>query len=145
MDNYKLRGPPNHLGGQSQQAWKANDCNKNKTYLHFLINLSLNFIINSVIHDITSKDRKNWQANCISSLNVTFQRFTVSAPGDSVTTDDLHIARRHDIKVLDSVIGTEDDFVSMGDELSKVFIKNVTCPGTTSASGGWGRTRMRRG
>ncbi|KAL1540145.1 galacturonan 1,4-alpha-galacturonidase [Salvia divinorum] len=129
------------LDGQGQEAWKANHCNnKNKTCPKLPINLSLNFITNSIIRDITTKDSKNWHANCISSLNVTFQRFTVSAPGDSVNTDGLHIARGHSIKVLDSVIGTGDDCISMGDELSDVLIKNVTCgPGHGISIGSLGK------
>lgn len=90
-------------------------------------NLSFNFINNSIIHDVTTKDSKNFHVNCISSCNVTFLRFTVSAPGDSPNTDGIHIARSTNVNVTDSIIQTGDDCVSMGDETKGVYIQNVTC------------------
>ncbi|XP_057792965.1 polygalacturonase isoform X2 [Salvia miltiorrhiza] len=126
--------------GQGQQAWKANDCHKNSKCAKLPINLSLNFINNSLIQDVTTKDSKNFHVNCISSANVTFQRFTVSAPGDSVNTDGIHIARSSNVRVLDSVIETGDDCISMGDELTDVLIRGVKCgPGHGISIGSLGK------
>ncbi|KAL1539956.1 galacturonan 1,4-alpha-galacturonidase [Salvia divinorum] len=128
------------LDGQGQEAWKLNDCHKNTACPKLPINLSFNFINNSIIQDITTKDSKFFHVNCISSRNVTFQRFTVSAPGDSPNTDGIHIARGNHIKVIDSIIKTGDDCISMGDELSDVLIKNVHCgPGHGISIGSLGR------
>ncbi|KAG6436694.1 hypothetical protein SASPL_101596 [Salvia splendens] len=112
------------LDRQGQQAW---NCNKNKNCPKLPINLSLNFINNSIIQDITTKDIKNFHVNCISSHNVTFKHFTVFAPEDSPNTDGIHIARGNRIKVIDSVIKIGGDCISMGDDLSDVFIENVKC------------------
>ncbi|CAA0813420.1 Pectin lyase-like superfamily protein [Striga hermonthica] len=122
------------LDGQGHEAWKQNDCNKNKNCAKLPINLSLNFINNSIIHDVTTKDSKNFHVNCISSHNVTFQRFHVSAPGESINTDGLHLARSSLISVLDSVIETGDDCISIGDESSEYHIQNVTCGPASEAS-----------
>ncbi|KAL1539959.1 galacturonan 1,4-alpha-galacturonidase [Salvia divinorum] len=128
------------LDGQGHEAWKLNDCNKNKNCMKLPINLSLNFIKDSIIKDITTKDSKNFHVNCISSSNVTFKHFTVSAPGESPNTDGIHIARGNHIKVLNSVIKTGDDCISMGDELSDVLIKNVRCgPGHGISIGSLGK------
>ncbi|GER34776.1 pectin lyase-like superfamily protein [Striga asiatica] len=155
------------LDGQGHEAWKQNDCNKNKNCVKLPIifvngtvdhvsicksgrggilickiskNLSLNFINNSVIHDLTTKDSKNFHVNCISSHNVTFQRFHVSAPGESINTDGLHLARSSLISVLDSVIETGDDCISIGDESSEFHIQNVTCgPGHGISIGSLGK------
>ncbi|KAL1539958.1 galacturonan 1,4-alpha-galacturonidase [Salvia divinorum] len=128
------------LDGQGQEAWKLNDCHKNKNCAKLPINLSLNFINNSIIQDITTKDSKNFHVNCISSRNVTFQRFTVSTPGDSPNTDGIHIARGNHIRVIDSIIKTGDDCISMGDDLSDVLIKNVHCgPGHGISIGSLGK------
>ncbi|KAL0423762.1 UNVERIFIED_CONTAM: Polygalacturonase [Sesamum radiatum] len=94
--------------GQGQEAWKQNDCHKNRNCAKLPMNLSFNFINNSIIRDVTTKDSKNFHVNCISSHNVTFLRFTISAPGDSPNTDG-------------------DDCVSIGDETKEVRIQNVTC------------------
>ncbi|KAK4437507.1 Polygalacturonase [Sesamum alatum] len=115
------------LDGQGQEAWKLNDCHKNKNCAKLPINLSLNFINNSIIQDVTTKDSKNFHVNCISSYNVTFLRFTVSAPGDSPNTDGIHVARSTNVRITDSIIKTGDDCVSMGDETKEVYIQNVTC------------------
>ncbi|KAL0431124.1 UNVERIFIED_CONTAM: Polygalacturonase [Sesamum radiatum] len=58
--------------GQGQQAWKQNDCHKNRNCAKLPMNLSFNFINNSIIQDVTTKDSKNFHVNCISSHNVTF-------------------------------------------------------------------------
>ncbi|KAL6529751.1 hypothetical protein OROGR_015374 [Orobanche gracilis] len=126
--------------GQGHQAWKQNDCNKNKNCAKLPINLSFNFINNSIIHDVTTKDSKNFHVNCIASHNVTFQRFHVSAPGDSINTDGLHLARSSSISVLDSIIETGDDCISIGDESSEYHIQNVTCgPGHGISIGSLGK------
>ncbi|EPS62269.1 hypothetical protein M569_12521, partial [Genlisea aurea] len=103
-------------------------------------NLSFNFLKNSIIHDVTTKDSKNFHVNCIGSTNVTFQRFTVSAPAESVNTDGLHLALGDDIKVLDSEIKTGDDCVSIGDGSVNFRIRNVTCgPGHGISIGSLGK------
>ncbi|KAL1552025.1 galacturonan 1,4-alpha-galacturonidase [Salvia divinorum] len=128
------------LDGQGQETWKRNDCGTNKACVKPPINLFLKSITNSIIHDITTKDSKFFHANCVESRNVTFQRFTVSAPGDSKNTDGLHMARSNSITVIDSVIGTGDDCISMGDGLSNIIVKNITCgPGHGISIGSLGK------
>ncbi|KAL0285567.1 UNVERIFIED_CONTAM: Polygalacturonase, partial [Sesamum radiatum] len=67
-------------------------------------NLSFNFINNSIIQDVTTKDSKNFHVNCISSHNVTFRRFTISAPGDSPNTDGIHLGRDTMINIVEEMI-----------------------------------------
>lgn len=115
--------------------------------MHFisLQNLSFNFINNTIIRDVTTKDSKNFHVNCISSHNVTFQRFTISAPGDSPNTDGIHIARSSMIKVVDSIIETGDDCISIGDEMCDLQIRNVTCgPGHGVSIGSMGRNEAEK-
>lgn len=103
-------------------------------------NLSFNFVNNTVIRDVTTKDSKNFHVNCISSNNVTFQRFTISAPGDSPNTDGIHIGRSSLVNVTDSVIRTGDDCISIGDETNELHIHNVTCgPGHGISVGSLGK------
>ncbi|PIM98365.1 Polygalacturonase [Handroanthus impetiginosus] len=105
-----------------------------------MANLSFNFIKNSIIRDVTSKDSKNWHVNCISSQNVTFLRFTISAPGDSINTDGIHLGRDMMINITDSVIGTGDDCISIGDEMKDLHIQSVVCgPGHGISIGSLGK------
>ncbi|KAL3633603.1 hypothetical protein CASFOL_022365 [Castilleja foliolosa] len=128
--------------GQGHQAWKQNDCNTNQKCAKLPINLSLNFINNSIIQDVTTKDSKNFHVNCISSHNVTFQRFHVSAPGESINTDGIHLARSSMINVLDSTIETGDDCISIGDQSSDYHITNVFCgPGHGISIGSLGKNQ----
>ncbi|KAL1555402.1 galacturonan 1,4-alpha-galacturonidase [Salvia divinorum] len=129
--------------GNGKVAWTKNDCHKNPqcTSKRLPYNLSFNFINNSLVKDITIKDSKYFQSNCISSNNVTFQRITISAPAESPNTDGIHIARSVNIKVLDSIIQTGDDCISFGDELKDVLVKNVRCgPGHGISIGSLGKT-----
>ncbi|KAI3457748.1 hypothetical protein Pfo_014411 [Paulownia fortunei] len=127
--------------GQGQEAWKRNDCHVNQNCVKLPINLSFNFINNSIIHDVTTKDSKNFHVNCISSRNVTFLRFTISAPGESPNTDGIHLGRSSLINVTDSIIETGDDCVSIGDETKEVHIQNVTCgPGHGISVGSLGKS-----
>ncbi|KAL8473937.1 hypothetical protein ACS0TY_030696 [Phlomoides rotata] len=127
--------------GHGTEAWKSNNCNKNEKCAKLPYNLSFNSHNNSYFHDVTTKDSKNFHVNLMSSHNVTFQRFTVSAPDESPNTDGIHIARSNNIKVIDSIIETGDDCVSMGDDLSDVLIQNVSCgPGHGISVGSLGRT-----
>ncbi|KAK4492947.1 hypothetical protein RD792_000274 [Penstemon davidsonii] len=113
--------------GQGTEAWKRNDCHKNKNCAKLPLNLSFNFINNTYIHDVTTKDSKNFHVNCISSHNVKFQRFTISAPDESPNTDGIHLGRDSNITVIDSIIQTGDDCVSIGDESTEIHVENVTC------------------
>ncbi|KAH6828726.1 hypothetical protein C2S53_018075 [Perilla frutescens var. hirtella] len=127
VDFFTLSGGGVFDGQGGQQAWALNDCNVNKNCPKLPINLSFNFVNNSIIHDVTTKDSKTCHINCLECRNVTFTRLTVSAPGNSPNTDGIHVARSTMVNVTDSVIGTGDDCISMGDKLTQVHIQNVTC------------------
>ncbi|CAA3020911.1 exopolygalacturonase-like [Olea europaea var. sylvestris] len=139
VDHLTIRGG-GVFDGNGKNAWTKNDCGKNPKCAKLPINLSFNFITNSIIHDVTTKDSKNFHVNVIGCKNVTFQRFTVSAPGDSVNTDGIHIAKSERIKVTDCVIKTGDDCISIGDGMKELHIEKVTCgPGHGISVGSLGR------
>ncbi|XP_028803138.1 polygalacturonase-like [Neltuma alba] len=56
-----------------------------------------------------------------------FDAFTVSAPGESVNTDGLHISKSTNVNVINSRIGTGDDCVSLGDGNTQITVQNVNC------------------
>jgi len=103
-------------------------------------NFGFNFLNNSIVRDITSKDSKNFHVHVLGCNNFTFDNFHISAPKTSINTDGIHIGRSTDVKVLNSNIATGDDCVSLGDGSRNVTIKNVNCgPGHGISVGSLGK------
>ncbi|OMO68490.1 Glycoside hydrolase, family 28 [Corchorus capsularis] len=105
----------------------ANALGPNFVPYTLLYNLRFDYLNNSVIQDITSKDSKQFHVNVLGCRNITFQRFTVSAPELSTNTDGIHIGRSDLVRILDSRIETGDDCVSLGDGSKNVYIERVMC------------------
>ncbi|KAI3440935.1 uncharacterized protein J3R85_002968 [Psidium guajava] len=126
--------------GQGRIAWAQNDCNLNKNCRTLPINLRFNFVSNALIHDVTTLDSKQFHVNVLGCKNVTFQHFTVTAPGDSLNTDGIHIGRSVGINIIDSNIRTGDDCVSIGDGSQQIFVTRVNCgPGHGISVGSLGK------
>ncbi|TXG57786.1 hypothetical protein EZV62_015615 [Acer yangbiense] len=80
------------------------------------------------------------QLPIVSCNNLTFQRFTISAPEHSINTDGIHIGRSNEINITDSNITTGDDCVSIGDGSQQITITKVTCgPGHGISVGSLGK------
>ncbi|XP_027087944.2 polygalacturonase-like [Coffea eugenioides] len=128
------------LDGQGAKAWTQNEC-RVKTECSKLPNtLSLNFVNNTVIRDLTSLNSKLFHVNLFGCNNITFQHFTITAPGDSPNTDGIHIGHSTGVVITDSNIGTGDDCISIGDGAKQVNISKVTCgPGHGISVGSLGR------
>ncbi|KAL6143974.1 PREDICTED: exopolygalacturonase-like [Fragaria vesca subsp. vesca] len=126
--------------GQGQKAWKENDCNKNPKCSSIAINLRFNSVKHSLVKDVTSLNSKNFHVNVLGCEQLTFQHFTVKAPGDSINTDGIHIGRSTGINITDTNIGTGDDCISIGDGTKQLTINKVTCgPGHGISIGSLGR------
>jgi len=103
-------------------------------------NLGFNFINNSIIRGITTKDSKHFHVNVLGCNNFTFDGFKVSTPGDSANTDGIHIGRSTGVNVLNTDIATGDDCVSLGDGSRQVLVQNVKCgPGHGISIGSLGK------
>ncbi|XP_009365183.2 exopolygalacturonase [Pyrus x bretschneideri] len=127
--------------GQGTTAWKQNDCHKNKNCKSKAVNLRFNFVTNSIVREITTKDSKNFHVNLLGCKNLAFQHFTVSAPKESVNTDGIHMGRSTEINITDTTIGTGDDCISIGHGTKQLHVTNVTCgPGHGISIGSLGRT-----
>ncbi|XP_021602272.1 exopolygalacturonase [Manihot esculenta] len=85
------------------------------------------FITNSVVHDVTSLDSKNLHVNVLGSKNLTFDRFTITAPGHSINTDGTHIRHSNGINIINLNIATGNYCISISDGSEQIRITNVRC------------------
>ncbi|OWM75435.1 exopolygalacturonase-like [Punica granatum] len=139
IDNFTLSGG-GVFDGQGKIAWGQNDCHKNKNCKRIPMNMRFNFITNALVHDITTLDSKNFHVNVIGCKNLTFLRFTVTAPENSPNTDGIHIGRSDGIYITDSTIRTGDDCISLGDGSRQVHVTGVKCgPGHGISVGSLGK------
>ncbi|XP_015580830.1 polygalacturonase [Ricinus communis] len=72
--------------------------------------------------------------------NVKMEGVKVSAPGQSPNTDGIHVQLSSAITILNSIIGTGDDCVSVGPGTSHLWIENIACgPGHGISIGSLGK------
>ncbi|CAN1328967.1 unnamed protein product [Linum perenne] len=94
----------------------------------------------AIIVRITSKDAKNFHMCIFGSKNITLNNLHITAPKDSPNTDGVHIGKSSQITVQNTIIGTGDDCVSIGDSVEQVTVTNVTCgPGHGISIGSLGK------
>uniref|UniRef100_F6HHK3 Polygalacturonase n=1 Tax=Vitis vinifera TaxID=29760 RepID=F6HHK3_VITVI len=125
LDQFTLSGY-GVFDGQGQSVW-GQKCSRTK-YCHQLpINLRFNFLTNSIIKDITSKDSKQFHINVLGCRNITFFQVAITAPEDSQNTDGIHIGRSRGVNITHSTIQTGDDCVSIGDGSEQIDITKVNC------------------
>ncbi|KAJ0774027.1 putative endo-polygalacturonase [Helianthus annuus] len=128
-------------GVGAAMAWAINDPKSTaKKGSSLQYNLSFNFVKDSLITGITTKDSKNFHVNLMTCTNVTFDNFHISAPAESPNTDGIHIGWSKNITIKNSIIETGDDCVSIGDGCENLNIEGVKCgPGHGISVGSLGR------
>uniref|UniRef100_A0A2C9VJH2 Uncharacterized protein n=1 Tax=Manihot esculenta TaxID=3983 RepID=A0A2C9VJH2_MANES len=108
--------------GQGEITWERAHCgDRCKTPLP--INLRFDFVTNSIVEDVTSIDNKQFHVNVLRSKNVTFQQFSVKAPGHSLNTDGIDIGQcghGHGISV--GSLGKYEK----EEPVSGIYVKNCT-------------------
>ncbi|KAK7847517.1 exopolygalacturonase [Quercus suber] len=126
--------------GKGQQAWQKNECGEDKNCNLLPINIRFNYITNSIVQDITSKDSKFFHINLLECKKLQFQHVTITAPADSPNTDGIHIEHSSQINITNANIGTGDDCISIGDGTQDITANQVTCgPGHGISIGSLGK------
>ncbi|XP_074281060.1 putative polygalacturonase At1g80170 [Silene latifolia] len=65
---------------------------------------------------------------------------SIEAPGNSPNTDGIHLQHAHNVIITNTMIGTGDDCISIGDYTSNIDIVNITCgPGHGVSIGSLGK------
>ncbi|KAM0998460.1 hypothetical protein ACFX13_008305 [Malus domestica] len=126
--------------GQGQNVWKTRDNKESSSASNAPSSLKFNKVNNTLIEGITSLNSKFFHTHMFGCKNVTMSNVHLIAPGDSPNTDGLHISTSSQIKVLNSVMATGDDCVSIGQGSHDITVKNVTCgPGHGISIGSLGK------
>lgn len=82
---------------------------------------------NGAVRDINLVNSKGFHMTITSCTNFLAERLKITAPAESPRTDGIHISRSNGVQVLNSVIGTGDDCISIGDGSTDVKVIGITC------------------
>ncbi|KAF8390264.1 hypothetical protein HHK36_024789 [Tetracentron sinense] len=89
---------------------------------------------------LSFKDSPQMHIRLQTSTWVYISNITITAPGDSPNTDGIHIRKCTNVFIDDSVIGTGDDCISIGNESSNLTISRIVCgPGHGISIGSLGQ------
>jgi galacturan 1,4-alpha-galacturonidase len=139
VNNVHLKGTGT-FDGQGTSIWKSNDCATNDNCVHPPVNMKVLGVNNSLIEDVTSLNAKGFHFHVSNSNNVTLRHLTITAPGDSPNTDGIHVSSSSLVTITNSVIGTGDDCVSVGQGVLNLTVTDVTCgPGHGISVGSLGK------
>ncbi|XP_042401210.1 exopolygalacturonase-like [Zingiber officinale] len=128
------------LDGQGASAWPYNNCTVEKHCTRLPITLVLSFVTSGSVSGISSIDSKFFHMVVYGCKEMTIDSVTIRAPHDSPNTDGIHIGASTVVSVLSSTIGTGDDCISIGPDVTNVTITNVTCgPGHGISVGSLGQ------
>ncbi|XP_048226425.1 exopolygalacturonase clone GBGE184 isoform X2 [Ricinus communis] len=126
--------------GQGESAWKYNDCANTGDCAALPDQLKFFNVKDSDVSGITSLNSKYFHYHVVSCSNVNFHDLKITAPGESPNTDGMHISKSSSIKVINSIIGTGDDCISIGQGTNDLTVNKVTCgPGHGISVGSLGK------
>jgi len=119
---------------------KKNNCDQDSSCKMLPTSVRFDFVTNSIVRDIQSKDSKSFHINVFGCKSLQIQDVTITAPGNSPNTDGIHIGHSSSITITNAKVGTGDDCISIGDGTQDVTINQVTCgPGHGISVGSLGK------
>lgn len=89
--------------------------------------LVLDGATNSTLRGLTLVNSRGFHVNLRRCSRVVAEGLGIHAPADSRNTDGIHVGMSSHVRILNSVIGTGDDCVSVGPGSVDVVVNGVTC------------------
>jgi len=102
--------------------------------------LVLEDVTNSMLRGLAFVNSRGFHVNLRRCTGVVAAGLGIHAPAASRNTDGVHVGHSRHVRILDSVIGTGDDCVSVGPGSVDVVVSGVTCgPGHGLSVGSLGK------
>ncbi|KAK1606835.1 hypothetical protein QYE76_030508 [Lolium multiflorum] len=102
--------------------------------------LELDGVANSTVRGLRFVDSRGFHVSVHRSSRVAAEGLRIHAPAASHNTDGIHVGFSSHVRIIDSVIGTGDDCVSVGPGSTDVVVTGVICgPGHGISVGSLGR------
>ncbi|RZC85820.1 hypothetical protein C5167_026492 [Papaver somniferum] len=120
------------IDGKGDIWWK-NSCKINKSRYHLqCLNddeqaLTFKECNNLTVENITIKDGQQMHLSFQKCTNIEAHNLLITAPEKSPNTDGIHVTRTQSISIINSVIGTGDDCISIVNGSRNVQATNTTC------------------
>ncbi|XP_059625329.1 exopolygalacturonase clone GBGE184-like [Cornus florida] len=129
------------FNGQGETAWKFNSGSPKL----LPISIKIDHTNNTLVQGIKLINSKGFHMKVTSCNNVTVQGLNITAPDDSPNTDGIHISRSDLVKISNTVIGTGDDCISIGEGSTNISISGITCgPGHGISIGSLGKVKTEK-
>ncbi|KAL8548746.1 hypothetical protein ACS0TY_007854 [Phlomoides rotata] len=136
VDGIKVTGHGT-FNGHGQSVWQYADGTETN---RLPVSLLFQEVHNSEISNLNFIDSMGFHTKVTDSINVLITNLTITAPDNSPNTDGIHLTNNTNVKITDSVIGTGDDCVSIGDGNVDLLITRVFCgPGHGLSIGSLGK------
>ncbi|GFQ04114.1 exopolygalacturonase clone gbge184 [Phtheirospermum japonicum] len=104
------------------------------------VSLVLQAVSNCKLYNLNFVDSMGFHSKVTDSHDVSVYNLTITAPETSPNTDGLHLSNATNVNVTDSIIGTGDDCISIGQGSVNVLISGITCgPGHGISIGSLGK------
>ncbi|KAL3581094.1 hypothetical protein D5086_018929 [Populus alba] len=106
--------------GQGAKAWPYNNCTKDSKCKLLPTNVKFVAMNQTVVQGITSLNSKFFHIALVECKNFKGTKIKISAPADSPNTDGIHVERSSSVYISQSLIGTGDDCISIGQGNSQI-------------------------
>ncbi|KAM7461449.1 hypothetical protein LguiA_029570 [Lonicera macranthoides] len=126
------------LDGQGTNLWSCKNSGKNCP--NGATSLGFYNSNNIVVNGLTSLNSQKFHISIYACRNAMLQGTKIMAAGNSPNTDGIHVQLSTSVSILNSVISTGDDCISIGPGNSNLWIENVACGpghGISIGSLGW--------
>ncbi|XP_030492854.2 polygalacturonase [Cannabis sativa] len=127
VENLRVEGGGT-INGNGRKWW-INSCKINKALpcIHAPTAVTFYDCKNLKVRNLRSKNAQQMHINFQKCVNVEAMNLRVIAPGNSPNTDGIHITDTQDIQIMNSVIRTGDDCISIVSGSKNVRATDITC------------------